>query len=116
MEPLVQYCTTSDGVRIAYVTAGQGPALVWLAAPVVSHVQLEWRQPSLQRAYNSIIATRTLVRLDQRGHGLSDRDVKDLSLDGQVRDVEGVVDALSLRRFGLIGLQQSGPVAIAFAA
>jgi class 3 adenylate cyclase len=31
-------------------------------------------------------------------------------------DLEGVVDSLSLRRFGLLGMSQSGPVAIAFAA
>ena len=115
MEPLVQYCTTSDGVRIAYATAGEGPALVWLASSVVSHVQLEWRQPSLQRAYNSIIATRTLVRLDQRGIGLSDREVEDLSLDGQVRDVEAVIQMLALPSFALLGVESGGATAIAYA-
>ncbi len=41
MEPDIRFCTTSDGVRIAYATVGQGPPVVrvlgWL-----THLELDW--------------------------------------------------------------------------
>jgi len=51
-----------------------------------------------------------------RGHGLSDRDVADFSLDAHVTDLEAVVDRLGLERFALLAVFHSGPVAIAYAA
>ncbi len=56
------------------------------------------------------------IRYDQRGCGLSDRDVSDLSLDAWVSDLEAVVDSLGLKRFPLFGMSQGGAVAIAYAA
>ena len=61
-------------------------------------------------------ATTRYIRYDQRGCGLSDRDVTDLSLDAWVGDLEAVVDALGLKRFPLFGMSQGGAVAIAYAA
>ena len=29
MEQQIRFCTTSDGVRIAYATVGEGPPLLW---------------------------------------------------------------------------------------
>ena len=58
----------------------------------------------------------TYIRYDQRGCGLSDREVADYSLDAWVGDLEAVVDALGLTRFRLIGMSQGGGVAIAYAA
>ena len=55
MEPRIQYVKTSDGVNIAYCTAGSGPALVWVQPPFPSHVQLEWEQPILRRVFETII-------------------------------------------------------------
>jgi pimeloyl-ACP methyl ester carboxylesterase len=55
------------------------------------------------------------VRFDERGSGLSDWVVDDLSLDAWVRDQEAVVDALGLERFALLGVSQGGAVALAYA-
>jgi pimeloyl-ACP methyl ester carboxylesterase/DNA-binding CsgD family transcriptional regulator len=57
-----------------------------------------------------------VLRYDERGCGLSDRDVEDLSLDARVADLEAVIDAAGLERFALLGMSQSGPVAVAYAA
>ena len=57
----------------------------------------------------------TLVRYDERGCGLSDWKVEDLSFEAWVRDLEAVVDALGLERFPLLGISQGGPIAIAYA-
>lgn len=56
----------------------------------------------------------TLVRYDERGCGLSDREVNEFSVDVWVRDLEAVVDALGLERFPLLGISQGGPVAISY--
>jgi pimeloyl-ACP methyl ester carboxylesterase/DNA-binding CsgD family transcriptional regulator len=56
-----------------------------------------------------------VVRYDERGCGLSDRDVDEFSLDCFVSDLEAVVDAAELDRFALLGLSQGGAIAIAYA-
>jgi len=115
MEPRIQYAKTADGVNIAFWTLGDGTPLVHL--PVLfSHVQLEWQIAECRRWYESLAQNRKLVRYDVRGEGLSERNVTDLSLDALVLDVEGVVDRLGLEKFALLGLQHSGPPAIAYAA
>jgi pimeloyl-ACP methyl ester carboxylesterase len=57
---------------------------------------------------------RTVVRYDERGCGLSDRDVEDLSLEAWMGDLETVVDAANLDRFALLGISHGGPVAVAY--
>ncbi|MCH7812362.1 MAG: adenylate/guanylate cyclase domain-containing protein, partial [Chloroflexi bacterium] len=116
MEPLIQYAKTSDGVNIAYVTAGQGQPLLWIQSSVASSVQQEWKVPFFRRLYDPLLPYRTLVRFDSRGLGLSDRDVADLSLEAQVRDVEAVVDSLGIERFALLGFTRGGQIAVVYAA
>ena len=57
----------------------------------------------------------TVVRYDERGSGLSDREPGDLSLDTWVDDLETVVDAAGLDRFALLGVSQGAAVAMAYA-
>jgi pimeloyl-ACP methyl ester carboxylesterase/DNA-binding CsgD family transcriptional regulator len=64
---------------------------------------------------SELASGRTLVRYDQRGTGMSDRDVADLSFEALVRDLESVVDALQLERFTLLGMSQGGAISIAYA-
>ncbi|GAG28463.1 unnamed protein product, partial [marine sediment metagenome] len=90
--------------------------LVHMASTGVSHIQLEWQYPEIRRWYERLAQNRKLVRYDMRGHGLSDRDVADFSLEAHVTDLEAVVDRLGLERFALLGVFHSGPVAIAYAA
>ena len=56
-----------------------------------------------------------LIRFDQRGIGLSDWNVEDLSFDARVSDLETVVDALGLERFALLGISQGGAAAAEYA-
>jgi pimeloyl-ACP methyl ester carboxylesterase len=57
-----------------------------------------------------------LIRYDERGCGLSDRDIPPPGFEEWVRDLETVVDAAGLDRFPLLGLSQGAPVAITYAA
>ncbi|HWH84884.1 MAG TPA: alpha/beta fold hydrolase, partial [Burkholderiaceae bacterium] len=56
----------------------------------------------------------SVVRYDQRGTGLSDWDIDDISFESWVRDLETVVDAAGVDRFPLLGISQGAAVAIAY--
>ena len=115
MEPEVRYCTTKDGVRIAYTVSGQGPPVLLCWDPIASHVQLEWSHPVMGRALRESIRHNTLVRFDARGCGLSDR-VMGHDLDDYVLDIEAVVERTGLQAFSLEAGQSTVPTAVVFAA
>lgn len=110
----VRFCTTADGVRLAYATVGEGPPLV-KAANWLSHLEFEWRSPVWRHWIEELSRHHRYVRYDERGCGLSDWEVDDFSVEAWVRDLETVVDALELERFPLLGISQGGPVAITYA-
>src|SRR5262245_32743466 len=110
----IRYCTTTDGVRLAYASTGSGPPLV-KASNWLTHLDFEWGSPIWRHWYAALSAHHTLVRYDERGNGMSQRDVDDVSFDTWVRDLETVVDAAGLERFPLLGISRGGPIAIAYA-
>jgi DNA-binding winged helix-turn-helix (wHTH) protein/pimeloyl-ACP methyl ester carboxylesterase len=110
----IRYCTTSDGVRLAYATTGNGPPLV-KASNWLTHLDFEWGSPIWRHWYTALSHHHRLVRYDERGNGMSQRDVPDVSFDTWVRDLETVVDAAGLDRFPLLGISRGGPIAIAYA-
>ena len=114
MEQQIRYCTTSDGVRIAYATAGQGPPLV-IVPGWMSHLQYTWEEPA-RSFWEKLAQHRRLVRYDGRGMGLSDREVDDLSFESRLRDLETVIAALEAESFDLMGMSEGGPTSIAYAA
>lgn len=64
---------------------------------------------------DALAGGRTLLRYDERGSGVSDREVTRFSMDAWVEDLEAVVDAAGLERFSLLGLSNGGAVAITYA-
>jgi DNA-binding winged helix-turn-helix (wHTH) protein len=109
----IRFCTTSDGVRIAYAAVGKGPPLV-KAANWLNHLEYDWQSPIWSHVLRAIAARCRLIRYDERGNGLSDWDVEDISLEAFVRDLESVVDANGLKRFPLLGISQGCAVSIAY--
>jgi pimeloyl-ACP methyl ester carboxylesterase/DNA-binding winged helix-turn-helix (wHTH) protein len=111
----IRFCTSSDGVRIAFATAGDGPPIV-KAGNWLNHLEYDWQSPVWSHLLHWLATGRTLIRYDARGNGLSDWDVEDISLDAFVRDLESVVDANKLDRFVLFGASQGCAVSILYAA
>ena len=111
----VRFCTSRDGVRIAYSVTGKGPPLL-KTANWLSHLEYDWESPIWRPWWEELGKHFTLVRYDQRGCGLSDRNVDDISLDAWVGDLEAVADAAGFPRFALFGLSQGGAIAMAYAA
>jgi DNA-binding winged helix-turn-helix (wHTH) protein/pimeloyl-ACP methyl ester carboxylesterase len=110
----VMFCQTSDGVHLAVATAGRGVPLV-KAANWLNHIEFDWHSPVWSPLFTRLARQCQLVRYDERGTGLSDRNAHDFSFDAFVRDLETVVDACALERFSLLGMSQGAPVAIAYA-
>jgi pimeloyl-ACP methyl ester carboxylesterase/DNA-binding CsgD family transcriptional regulator len=111
----IRFCTTRDGVRIAYAVSGSGPPLV-KTANWLSHVELDWDSPVWRPWLTFLSRHRTLIRYDARGCGLSERDVERVSLDDWLEDLGAVVQHAGLERFELFGMSQGGPIAVRFAA
>ncbi len=113
MRQRISFCTTSDGVRIAYAVAGSGPPLIrvggWL-----THVERDWGSPVWQHWLRELTHSHTLARFDIRGSGLSDHDVAEQGLEAWIKDLEAVVDSLGWKRFSLIGLCQGGAIALLY--
>ena len=116
-DPEIRYCTTEDGVRIAYYAMGEGPAIVCASNVVWSHLgyQVSFREYHRSRHGQGLGKGRTVVRYDARGTGLSDRSTVDFSLEAQAADICAVVDHVDIERFALFGRSQASPGAISFA-
>jgi Tol biopolymer transport system component/serine/threonine protein kinase/pimeloyl-ACP methyl ester carboxylesterase len=114
MDQEIRFCTTADGVRIAYAMVGEGPPLV-KAANWLNHLEFDWRSPVWRHLLEEFGRDHLLVRYDERGNGLSDWDVENFTFEAFVQDLATVVDTLGLDRFPILGISQGGPVAIAYA-
>ena len=110
----VHFCTASDGARIAYAEVGRGPPLL-KTANWLNHLEYDWESPVYGPLLHAIAADHRLIRYDARGNGLSDWDVKDISFEAFVNDLETVVEAVGLKRFSLLGLSQGCAISIAYA-
>jgi DNA-binding CsgD family transcriptional regulator/pimeloyl-ACP methyl ester carboxylesterase len=95
---------------------GQGSPLVLLPYVPFSNFLDEWRVPPLRAAYEGLAARFRLIQYDGRGTGHSQRDVGDFSLDAMVGDLQAVLDQAGVPSAGIVGLFNSVPHAIAFAA
>lgn len=111
----IRYCKAPDGVRLAYAMVGHGAPLL-KSAHWLGHLEYDWELPILRPFLLGLAKDHTLVRYDARGNGLSDWDVREVSLDSWVRDMEAVADAAGLGRFPIVGFSQGCAVSIAYAA
>lgn len=110
----IRFCTARDGVQIAYATTGRGPTIV-KTANWLNHLEHDWLSPVWGHFIRELAQNHTLIRYDQRGNGLSDWEVEDISFDSWVDDLEALIDAVGLDKFALIGISQGCAVSIAYA-
>ena len=111
----IRFCRGASGVRIAYAVHGSGPPLV-IVSCWLSHLRYDWQSPVWRHFLDDLGALATVVRYDERGFGLSDWTIDDFSLDARLGDLEGVVEAVGLDRFAVLGMSGGSTVAMAYAA
>ena len=108
------FCRATDGVNLAVATSGKGLPVVKVAN-WFNHIEFDWQSPVWSPLMGTLSERFRLIRYDERGTGLSDWKVDDISFDAFVRDLETVVDTLGLERFALFGISQGAAVSIAYA-
>lgn len=115
MKPNVQYARTSDGISIAHWSHGEGDPLVEMPPTPFSHAAREWDFPEIRDWYTELAARWRLIRYDNRGTGLSQRQPLDFSLEASARDLDAVLQHLDLQQAALFAPVNAGPVAITYA-
>lgn len=111
----IRYVRTADGVQLAWAEAGSGPVIV-KAANWLTHLEYEWESPVWRHWIRFFSDHYRYIRYDERGCGMTDRNVGDLSLDRWVADVEDIVAAAGLREpFTMLGISQGGAICVAYA-
>jgi pimeloyl-ACP methyl ester carboxylesterase/DNA-binding CsgD family transcriptional regulator len=113
----IRFVRSHDGARLAYASSGndvKGPTVI-KAATWLSHLEYDWESPVWRHVLHALSLRWKLLRYDERGCGLSDWDVPDLSFESWVRDLETVADAAHVQRFALLGISQGASIAIAYA-
>ena len=111
----IRFLNTRDGVKLAWAESGEGPLLV-KAANWLTHLEFEWDSPVWRHWLSFFSDHFRYVRFDERGCGLTDWEVPDLTMDRWVDDLASVVEAA--RPDGpvpLLGISQGAATCIAYA-
>jgi class 3 adenylate cyclase len=120
LAPVSQRTTSyawNDGTAIAYQVASAssaGPDLLF-APGSVTHLELLWQEPRVERFLMRIAGFSRLILTDPRGLGLSDRLTDIPTLEERVGDLLAVLDAAGSERAALFGNADTGPPCIATA-
>ncbi len=111
----IRYLRTADGVQLAWAEAGTGPVLI-KAANWLTHLEYEWESPVWRHWIRFFSDHFRFVRHDERGCGMTDWDVDDLSFERRVEDLEAVIAAADPREpFSLLGISQGAATCVAYA-
>ena len=111
----IRYVRTGDGVQLAWAEAGTGPVLI-KAANWMTHLEYEWESPVWRHWIHFFSDHFRFVRHDERGCGMTDWNVGDLSFERWVEDLEAVVAASDPREsFTLLGISQGAATCLAYA-
>ncbi len=115
MKQHVRYVKSADGVSVAWSELGRGMPLV-KAATWMTHLQYDLESPIWLHWIRFLSQNFRYVRYDERGCGMSERSVADVSSTHWVDDLEAVVDAAHIDRpFALLGISQGAATAVQYA-
>ena len=115
MRQTIRFLNTEDDVTLAWAQAGHGKPLV-RASNWLTHLEYDWESP-VWRHWTKFLASHfRYVRYDERGCGMTDWEVGELSFDRWVADLDAVIEASGVdERMILFGVSQGAAVAIGYA-
>ena len=115
VQQTVRYLRTNDGIRLAWAETGTGPALV-KAGNWLTHLAYDWDSPVWRHWMRFFADKFRFVRYDERGCGMTEWKVGDLSFDRWISDLEAVADITQTQPFVLLGISGGAATCIAYAA
>jgi class 3 adenylate cyclase/pimeloyl-ACP methyl ester carboxylesterase len=113
--PEVRYAR-SGTVNVAYQVLGHGATDLVVGTPAATNLGVWWEWPQVAEIFQNLASLGRLILFDKRGVGLSDRTVGIPPLGERVDDIRAVMDAAGSRKAVLLGLSESAPMSILFAA
>ena len=116
--PETRYSRSADGVHIAYQVLGDADLDLVVSPGFVSHVEHSWEDPQMARFLRRLASFSRLIVFDKRGTGMSDRPADDRAplLEDRVNDIASLMDTVGSDRAAIMGLSETGKVALLFAA
>lgn len=111
----IRFCNSSDHTKIAYLEIGEGLPILktgnWLNDLSTDLENFIWKH-----FFAEFSKTNKITAFDQRGFGMSSKEVEDFSLETQTADIETIVSELNLESVCLFGFSNGAASAINFAA
>jgi pimeloyl-ACP methyl ester carboxylesterase/DNA-binding CsgD family transcriptional regulator len=115
VQQTIRYVRASDGVKIAWAESGAGPPLV-KAATWLTHLEYDLQSPVWHHWTKFLSDHFRYVRYDERGCGMTEWDISDLSAERRVADLETVIDAAGITEpVTLLGMSHGATVCIDYA-
>jgi pimeloyl-ACP methyl ester carboxylesterase len=110
----VQRFSTFDGINIAFDVLGEGPPVL-LHHGFASESQTNWVRPGVAAAI--VASGRSVVLIDARGHGESDKPHDPAAYSGgsMVRDVHALLDELAIESVDVVGYSMGAFVSLSLA-
>jgi pimeloyl-ACP methyl ester carboxylesterase/DNA-binding CsgD family transcriptional regulator len=110
----IRYVRTPENINLAWAEVGSGPALV-KAANWMTHLEFEWQSPVWRHWIRFFNENFRYIRFDERGCGMTDWNVGDISFDRWVEDLETVIAAANIDEpTTLLGISQGAATCIAY--
>jgi class 3 adenylate cyclase len=116
MEPPEVRYALSGNVHVAYQVLGDGPLDLVLGTPAPTNLGVWWEWPPNAEFFQGLASLGRLILFDKRGVGLSDRAVGVPPLGERMDDIRAVMDAAGSSRAILLGISESAPMSLLFAA
>jgi class 3 adenylate cyclase/pimeloyl-ACP methyl ester carboxylesterase len=115
MAPETKYARSGD-IGIAYQVYGEGDLDLVVAFPFVSHLDMLWEVPAMERFIRRLGTFARVIPFDRRGVGLSDPVDSTTTLEERMDDVRAVMDAAGSERAALLGMSEGAMMCMLFAA
>jgi pimeloyl-ACP methyl ester carboxylesterase/DNA-binding CsgD family transcriptional regulator len=101
-------------ITLAWASSGKGPPLV-KASTWLTHLEYDWDSPVWRHWPRFLSEHFHFIRYDERGCGMSQRDVDDVSHENWLGDLTAVIEAAAPKPpFALLGMSQGAAAAIQY--